>query len=89
MFRSQGIGEALVKRSLDGAREAGGELVILVGDEPYYSRMGFRARRRRGSSFPARSIRRGCSIANCSRARSRASRGRSAPPEGEGAVFKE
>lgn len=41
VFRSQGIGEALIKRSLDEAREAGGRLVILVGDESYYGRMGF------------------------------------------------
>jgi predicted N-acetyltransferase YhbS len=41
VFRSRGIGEALVKRSLDSARAAGGRLVILVGDPPYYSRMGF------------------------------------------------
>ena len=41
VFRSQGIGEALVKRSLDAAKEAGWKLVILVGDEPYYGRMGF------------------------------------------------
>ncbi|MBV8568651.1 MAG: N-acetyltransferase [Methylobacteriaceae bacterium] len=41
-FRSRGIGEALVERSLAAAREAGHKLVILVGDEPYYARMGFR-----------------------------------------------
>ena len=41
VFRSQGIGEALVKASLDAARAAGGGVVILVGDEPYYARMGF------------------------------------------------
>ena len=41
MFRSQGIGEALVKRSLEAAKAAGWKLVILVGDEPYYARMGF------------------------------------------------
>ena len=41
VFRSQGIGEALVTRSLDAARAAGARLVILVGDEPYYARMGF------------------------------------------------
>jgi predicted N-acetyltransferase YhbS len=41
VFRSQGIGEALVKRSLDDARAAGARLVILVGDEPYYARIGF------------------------------------------------
>ena len=41
VFRSQGIGEALVKQSLETARAAGWKLVILVGDEPYYARMGF------------------------------------------------
>jgi predicted N-acetyltransferase YhbS len=41
VFRSQGIGEALVNRSLEAARAAGWKLVILVGDEPYYARMGF------------------------------------------------
>ena len=41
VFRSQGIGEVLVKRSLDASRAAGAKLVILVGDEPYYARMGF------------------------------------------------
>src|SRR5579872_658177 len=42
VFRSQGIGEALVNRSLEAARVAGWKLVILVGDEPYYARMGFK-----------------------------------------------
>ena len=42
VFRSQGIGEALVKRSLEAAKAAGWKLIILVGDEPYYARMGFR-----------------------------------------------
>jgi predicted N-acetyltransferase YhbS len=41
VFRSQGIGEALVTRSLEAAKAAGWRLVILVGDEPYYGRMGF------------------------------------------------
>jgi predicted N-acetyltransferase YhbS len=41
-FRSRGIGEALVEHSLAAASEAGHKLVILVGDEPYYGRMGFR-----------------------------------------------
>ncbi|RFB79289.1 GNAT family N-acetyltransferase [Methylovirgula sp. 4M-Z18] len=40
-FQSQGIGLALVNRSLDAARAAGHRLVILVGDAPYYARMGF------------------------------------------------
>jgi predicted N-acetyltransferase YhbS len=42
-FRSSGIGEALVMRSLDAARAAGHKLVILVGDLAYYQRMGFRS----------------------------------------------
>jgi predicted N-acetyltransferase YhbS len=42
VFRSRGIGEALVNASLEAARAAGGRLAILVGDEPYYSRMGFK-----------------------------------------------
>ena len=41
VFRSRGIGEALVNASLEAARAAGGRLAILVGDEPYYARMGF------------------------------------------------
>jgi predicted N-acetyltransferase YhbS len=41
-FEKRGIGAALVQRTLDEARTAGHKLVILVGDEPYYSRFGFR-----------------------------------------------
>jgi predicted N-acetyltransferase YhbS len=41
VFRSQGIGEALVNRSLEAAKAAGWKLVLLVGDEVYYVRMGF------------------------------------------------
>ena len=41
VFRSQGIGEALVMASLEAAKAAGWKLVILVGDEQYYARMGF------------------------------------------------
>jgi predicted N-acetyltransferase YhbS len=40
-FRSQGVGETLIKKSLDAARAAGHGLVLLVGDEDYYGRMGF------------------------------------------------
>lgn len=42
VFRSQGIGETLVTRSLEAAKQAGAKLAILVGDAPYYARMGFR-----------------------------------------------
>ncbi|MDB5595844.1 MAG: GCN5-related N-acetyltransferase [Hyphomicrobiales bacterium] len=41
-FRSRGIGERLVARSLEAARASGHRLVLLVGDEPYYQRMGFK-----------------------------------------------
>src|SRR5580692_5473191 len=41
VFRSQGIGEALVNRSLEAAKAAGWKLVLLVGDEVYYVKMGF------------------------------------------------
>jgi len=37
-----GIGRALMKLGLDRARAQGAKLVILVGDEPYYGRVGFR-----------------------------------------------
>ena len=41
-FENRGIGGALIRRSLDEAREKGHILVLLVGDEPYYSRFGFK-----------------------------------------------
>jgi predicted N-acetyltransferase YhbS len=41
-FEGRGIGAALMTRSLDAARERGHALVLLVGDEPYYARFGFR-----------------------------------------------
>jgi predicted N-acetyltransferase YhbS len=41
-FRSRGLGEALVMKSLEAARAAGHALVLLVGDAPYYERLGFR-----------------------------------------------
>jgi predicted N-acetyltransferase YhbS len=40
-FENRGIGRALIQRALDAAREAGHEIVFLVGDEPYYARLGF------------------------------------------------
>ena len=45
-FRSHGIGRRLVERALEAAKAALAEagaarLVLLVGDEPYYGRMGF------------------------------------------------
>jgi predicted N-acetyltransferase YhbS len=40
-FMNRGIGMALVRRSLAAATEAGHGLILLVGDEPFYSRAGF------------------------------------------------
>jgi predicted N-acetyltransferase YhbS len=37
-----GVGRALMKLGLDRAAQMGAKLVILVGDEPYYGRVGFR-----------------------------------------------
>lgn len=39
--RGRGIGIALMKRGIDEARAAGFRAIILVGDAPYYSRVGF------------------------------------------------
>lgn len=41
-FRSGGIGEELVNKSLEAARAGGHSLVLLVGDMSYYGKMGFR-----------------------------------------------
>jgi len=42
-FRSRGVGRMLLDRALQDARAQGHSLVILVGDEPYYRRVGFKA----------------------------------------------
>jgi predicted N-acetyltransferase YhbS len=41
-FRERGIGQALIARALADARAQGHRLVVLVGDEPYYGRAGFK-----------------------------------------------
>jgi predicted N-acetyltransferase YhbS len=41
-FRRRGIGLALMQRALAEARRKGHRLVVLVGDEPYYAKAGFR-----------------------------------------------
>jgi predicted N-acetyltransferase YhbS len=41
-FRSRGVGRALLDRAINDARKAGQKLIVLVGDEPYYSRVGFK-----------------------------------------------
>jgi predicted N-acetyltransferase YhbS len=41
-FKAQGFGRALVEEGVARTREMGAQIVILVGDLPYYARMGFR-----------------------------------------------
>lgn len=41
-FRSRGVGRMLLDRALADAKAAGHRLIVLVGDEAYYSRVGFR-----------------------------------------------
>jgi predicted N-acetyltransferase YhbS len=41
-FANQGYGRGLVVKALEDARTAGIALVLLVGDEPYYGKLGFR-----------------------------------------------
>jgi predicted N-acetyltransferase YhbS len=41
-FRGRGIGQELISRALDEAKQKGHRLVLLVGDEPYYGRSGFK-----------------------------------------------
>jgi predicted N-acetyltransferase YhbS len=41
-FRDHGIGRALIERALADAKARGHRLVLLVGDEPYYGRVGFK-----------------------------------------------
>jgi predicted N-acetyltransferase YhbS len=41
-FRDRGVGQALIERALKEAKEKGHRLVILVGDEAYYEKCGFK-----------------------------------------------
>src|SRR6218665_2510254 len=41
-FEGRGIGAAMMNRSIDAAREAGHDLIMLIGDAPYYARFGFK-----------------------------------------------
>src|SRR6195256_651681 len=45
-FRSRGVGRALLDRALKDAKAKGHRLVLLVGDEAYYSRVGFKGVRK-------------------------------------------
>lgn len=41
-FRERGIGRKLMERALAEAKAKGHRLVVLVGDEPYYGKVGFK-----------------------------------------------
>jgi predicted N-acetyltransferase YhbS len=41
-FRERGIGRKLIERALVEAKRSGHRLVVLVGDEPYYAKSGFK-----------------------------------------------
>src|SRR3954470_10449849 len=41
-FRERGIGRKLIERALVEAKQKGHRLVVLVGDEPYYAKSGFK-----------------------------------------------
>jgi predicted N-acetyltransferase YhbS len=42
-FRGRGVGRVLLERALREAKAKGHRLVLLVGDEAYYGRVGFKA----------------------------------------------
>ncbi|MGN6747295.1 MAG: GNAT family N-acetyltransferase [Xanthobacteraceae bacterium] len=41
-FRDRGVGQALIERALKEAKDKGHRLVVLVGDEAYYEKCGFK-----------------------------------------------
>src|SRR6202171_2006420 len=51
-FRDRGVGRALLDRALRDAKAKGHRLVLLVGDEAYYSRVGFKAVPKGRASMP-------------------------------------
>ena len=51
-FRSHGIGRALIEKALSEAKAKGIRLVLLVGDEPYYGRLGFKRVPRGRATMP-------------------------------------
>ncbi len=52
-LKGQGAGKALVRMALEKAAEAGHEVVLLVGDEPYYGPLGFERLKSGAVAMPA------------------------------------
>ena len=51
-FRGRGIARALIDRALKDAKAKGHRLVLLVGDEPYYGKSGFKRVPRGRAAMP-------------------------------------
>src|SRR5260370_37434289 len=51
-FRKRGVGRVLLDRALKEAKARGHRLVFLVGDEPYYGRVGFKTAPKGRASMP-------------------------------------
>jgi predicted N-acetyltransferase YhbS len=51
-FRERGIGQALIERALAEAKARDHRLVVLVGDEPYYGKCGFKRIPKRQATMP-------------------------------------
>ena len=51
-FRDRGIGLAMMQKAIVAAKDAGHVLIVLVGDEPYYARAGFKRAPRGRISMP-------------------------------------
>src|SRR3569832_208689 len=51
-LRSHGIGRKLLERALADSKKQGHKLVFLVGDEPYYGRVGFKRVPKRQVTMP-------------------------------------
>jgi predicted N-acetyltransferase YhbS len=50
--QKSGIGRALMEQAIFAARDIGADSILLVGDEPYYSRFGFSAGLARSLHLP-------------------------------------
>ena len=51
-FRDRGVGQALIERALKEAKDKGHRLVVLVGDEGYYEKSGFKRIPRGRATMP-------------------------------------
>jgi predicted N-acetyltransferase YhbS len=51
-FRDRGVGQALIERALNEAKDKGHRLVILVGDDAYYEKCGFKRMPRGRATMP-------------------------------------